>query len=256
MVKLRGQRIEVAALEHMIFRATDVQVAVVVVQHHIPHQQQREIRQHLVCLLEVGKPVVQSEVKWLPKMQSSDDFKSIVQNAAIAAESTFPPYMVPSSYLALECFPKTTSGKLDRRALQVFANSLPIHAFLAIDEKSAVLEPDTLEEITLQWIRSEVLAVPRTRIGKNSHFFRLGGDSLSTIRLVAALRQTEVSLTVQQIVANPILEIQATIVSTKRSSTTLASTGTGPPPFSLLRIDNERRQSLLAYISNTLKVIL
>jgi amino acid adenylation domain-containing protein len=85
-----------------------------------------------------------------------------------------PEYMMPAHIVVLEEFPLTSSGKLDRKAL-------PAPLFAAQPYRAPA---DAVEEI-LAGIYARVLGVQR--VGVEDSFFDLGGDSLSAIRVIAAI---------------------------------------------------------------------
>ncbi|WP_201406260.1 non-ribosomal peptide synthetase [Mycobacterium intracellulare] len=85
-----------------------------------------------------------------------------------------PEYMVPTHIVVLDEFPMTSSGKIDRKALPapVFATTV----FRA---------PQTQTEKIVAGLFAEVLAIDK--VGADDSFFDLGGDSLSAMRLIAAV---------------------------------------------------------------------
>ncbi|HEX2079484.1 MAG TPA: amino acid adenylation domain-containing protein, partial [Longimicrobium sp.] len=89
-----------------------------------------------------------------------------------------PEYMVPSAFVALDAFPLTPNGKVDRRALP------------APDAQAAerpFTPPRTPREQALAGIWREVLR--RERIGLDDDFFELGGHSLLAAQVLSRVRR-------------------------------------------------------------------
>ncbi|AUS79782.1 non-ribosomal peptide synthetase [Actinoalloteichus sp. AHMU CJ021] len=86
-----------------------------------------------------------------------------------------PEYLVPAVVVALPEPPLTPSGKLDRRALPRPA-----------DGTDPITEPRTATERLLAEVWAEALGLPR--VGVEDDFFRLGGDSITSMRAAARIR--------------------------------------------------------------------
>src|ERR1700742_582182 len=86
--------------------------------------------------------------------------------------------MVPSAVVVLEALPLTANGKLDTRAL-------PAPDYHDADRYRA---PANAIEDILVGIYAQVLGLER--VGVDESFFDLGGDSLSAMRVIAAINRS------------------------------------------------------------------
>ncbi|WP_435404969.1 amino acid adenylation domain-containing protein [Mycolicibacterium chitae] len=98
--------------------------------------------------------------------------------ARAALATRLPAYMVPAAVLVLGALPVTPNGKLDKRALPV-PGYTDTHRYRA---------PSTPTEEILAGVYAQVLGLDR--VGVDDSFFDLGGDSLSAMRVVAAVNSS------------------------------------------------------------------
>jgi amino acid adenylation domain-containing protein len=114
-----------------------------------------------------------------------------------------PGYMMPAAFVTLPALPSTPGGKLDRRALPEpdWSGAAPFVA------------PRTPVEELLASMWTDVLSVER--IGVDDTFLDLGGDSLTALRLVTAIRDRfELDLPPARLLAAPTISAMALEITT------------------------------------------
>ncbi len=125
--------------------------------------------------------------------------------ARTALAERLPRYMVPAAVVGLDALPVTVNGKLD-------ATALPEPDYAAAVHRA----PGTLTEEILAGIFAQVLGVER--VGVDDSFFDLGGDSLSTMRLIAAINAAlEIDLPVRTTFEAPTVAQLALRIGEERS---------------------------------------
>ncbi|HKS43845.1 MAG TPA: amino acid adenylation domain-containing protein, partial [Amycolatopsis sp.] len=97
-----------------------------------------------------------------------------------------PEYMVPAAFVALRAIPVTVTGKVDRAAL-------PAPDFAGTPARA----PVTPAEELLCGLFGEVLGVDE--VGGDDSFFELGGDSITSMLVVARARRAGLAITARQI---------------------------------------------------------
>ena len=118
---------------------------------------------------------------------------------------TLPNYMVPSYFTALDEFPYTPNGKIDK-------NALPIPNGILQNEKVGYIAPKTDLEVKLVSIWEEILNTKP--IGVKDNFFELGGDSILAMNLNIKLLNITDKIKYSDIFAYPtIVELSEKIQS-------------------------------------------
>ncbi|MGW0003308.1 amino acid adenylation domain-containing protein [Nocardia grenadensis] len=127
-----------------------------------------------------------------------------------------PDYMIPAALVRLDRLPLTANGKLDRKAL-------PLPDLGSAAGRGRALR-GAAEHTVAEAVRS-VLALPvATVLAADDDFLALGGDSISAIRLVSALKKSGLAITTGAL-------FEARTVAAIASAAT-SITGTAPPVLS------------------------
>jgi amino acid adenylation domain-containing protein len=155
-IKLRGFRIEPGEIEAVLDQLDEVQSSMVVA-HADPFG-----RHYLVAYY------VTADGAPLPVAQLQEPLAR-----------RLPAYMVPGVFVALQSFPRTPNGKIDR-------NRLPAPDLAAAVADEYVAPRDDLER-ALAAIWTDVIGAPRP--GIRDSFFRLGGHSLLAVRMFARIEK-------------------------------------------------------------------
>ncbi|KAL1925064.1 uncharacterized protein VTP21DRAFT_4718 [Calcarisporiella thermophila] len=133
-----------------------------------------------------------------------------------------PDYMVPATILALENFPMTPNGKVDKQKL----TEIPIQL-----ENDRTI-PVTKEQKLVVKLIASVLNLDVDQVDLHTSFFTLGGDSLSAVTLSTKLRTHGLSISVPQIFKASTPARIAALAQNRRESQLQHSTGiTGEIPL-------------------------
>jgi amino acid adenylation domain-containing protein/non-ribosomal peptide synthase protein (TIGR01720 family) len=161
-VKIRGYRIELGEIENALEQFEGVSQAVVVAK---------------------GTTDNKSLIAYILPDGTFDR-----QAISTYLEGKLPDYMVPSLFIKIDKIPVTPNGKVDRKALpDPDAGTLSENAYVA---------PRNETEEVLAEIWQQLLEIDQ--VGIHDDFFALGGHSLLSIRLIAAIRKKlgkEIALT-------------------------------------------------------------
>ncbi|TKS53499.1 amino acid adenylation domain-containing protein [Luteimonas yindakuii] len=152
-VKLRGLRIELGEIETAILASGAVRRAGVIVREDRPGDRR------LVAYL-----------------QPEGGVDLVALRTAVAAR--LPDYMVPAAFVALDDWPVTTNGKLDRGAL-------PAPVYDGAEGEA----PRTPTEQALAALFAQALGLDAEAVSADADFFALGGDSLSAVHLLMAIQR-------------------------------------------------------------------
>ena len=157
-VKIRGYRVELGEIEAALDRHPDVRTSVVVVREETPGD----------------KRVVAWFVPAGGAKPSASELRAHLR-------LTLPEHMLPASFTPLDVLPQTSSGKVDRRALEARE---PVAQQTASDVHVA---PRTPLEARMAELWEDVIGV--NPVGATDDFFELGGHSLLALRLFSEIEK-------------------------------------------------------------------
>ncbi|PRE81688.1 amino acid adenylation domain-containing protein [Burkholderia gladioli] len=151
-VKIRGFRIELGEIEAALSALPGVREALVMAREDEPGEKR------LVAYFVV------------------DDTEAASDTATLRAglSRTLPDFMLPAAFVALERFPLTANGKIDRKALPRPAQTVDTRQYVA---------PRTSIEERLAAIWAQVLHLDR--VGIHDNFFAVGGDSIRAVSVLS-----------------------------------------------------------------------
>ena len=155
-MKIRGYRVEVGEIEAELCGHSLVREAVVLV------QSRRGGASELVAYVLLKEGAVHDASKLRGYLKER-----------------LPEYMLPTSFIALEEFPLTPSGKIDRRRLPELVQPE------LIEQGGQTPQTSTAELIAGIW--SELLGLEH--VFSDDNFFEIGGHSLLATRVIARLRE-------------------------------------------------------------------
>jgi amino acid adenylation domain-containing protein len=155
-VKIRGNRVEVGEIEVLLNQLDGISQSVVIAREDVPGQKR------LVAYL-----VASGEKKDIAFLRDS-------------IEQKLPDYMMPSAFVWVDGFAKTTSGKVDRNALPAPDIQRPE---LSVLYRSA----NTTAEKRIAALWAQLLQLDKVGIFDN--FFELGGNSILALKTVAGLKK-------------------------------------------------------------------
>jgi len=202
-VKLRGFRIELGEIEARLTAHEDVRQAVVMARRLAAGQQ---------ALIAYVRPVSDKPAGRSPMLD-----EVLRQSLRSRLKRDLPDYMVPGFFLLMNDFPLTENGKVNRKKLPAPAAEAAARPYEP---------PRTPAETALARAWRELFQ--QERIGRNDHFFELGGDSLMAVRMIAIARRCGLLLSPRQALRHPTLADLAAAAAPADAGPSAAVTGEAP----------------------------
>ncbi len=184
-VKIRGFRVELGEIEAGIARHPSVRQVVVVAREDVPGDKR------LVAYFVAEEPPT-----------------DLIEQLRRQVRAVMPEYMVPSHFVALDAFPLSPNGKVDRKALPAPKGEDAVGS-------RETIGPRNQTEALLASIWSELLGV--AKVGIDDSFFELGGHSLLAIKAMSRIRDTlDVDLPLRRLFEDPtVAGIAAAVMKAK-----------------------------------------
>ncbi|KAI6774697.1 hypothetical protein HG530_001455 [Fusarium avenaceum] len=198
MVKIRGQRVELAEVERAIITIGSAEQTVVSVPKEGP------LANRLTVVLRI-KEADESFTASSEPMSCLPSGLSLVRAEGVREllMKRLPEFTVPTAYVFTKTLPVTASAKVDRVTISKWIQSMSpdMYEKMCIQDP-AIDEDDQMwreKEHVLQSILAEVLNLEAGKIKRHDSFLNLRGDSVAAMTVVSNSRKQTIILTVRDV---------------------------------------------------------
>ncbi|KAM0249676.1 hypothetical protein ACHAQJ_008937 [Trichoderma viride] len=212
-VKVHGQRLELTEIEAKLAQALPAGAKFCIDKVESPHFHNGSA---IVAFLSDSMKVSGDNC---PRICWYQVETTLQRSASIQAhlETVLPKSMIPSLYVPTTFIPLTTSHKTNRTTLRELIQSLDYFETQKLrkaDTSVGKIRALSDEESTLRELWASVLGMEPETIGPDDSFIQLGGDSVTSIKLMTMARSRGVALSSAAILSSPILRMQAQLALT------------------------------------------
>ncbi|KAK2598655.1 hypothetical protein N8I77_012050 [Diaporthe amygdali] len=227
-VKLNGLRIELGEIEHQIRQKVpdNMLVAVDVVTPHpvgsarilaafiAPKDplQTTDQGETSAAISSSADPEAQKLLSLLVS-ETSEIMHDALDGLEDALIASLPRHMVPTALVPLREMPLTASAKTDRKVLKQLASMVPTAELVRLGTSGKTRQlhaPGTVMERVLARLWGVALG-RELELDVRDSFFKIGGDSLSAMRLVSLARRDGIKVSVEQIFKRSVLQDMAQV---------------------------------------------
>jgi amino acid adenylation domain-containing protein len=196
-VKIRGQRVELGEIHGAIHDSGLLAGRSAVVDVVYPDDEPQQNYLTLFVEFPATSPEYANSIIAEDSGVIKAEIDALARNVRTKLSRILPLHMVPTVFLPVTAFPKTASGKVDRKVLRRGGGTKTTkRRLLGLPDGPAVSEA---ENSLLLNIISDVLGINLSSQQLDRSFLSLGGDSLRAIRLVSKLREEGRVITVAEI---------------------------------------------------------
>lgn len=182
MVKLRGYRVELGAIEQALNNLSFVKEAAVIVQDG-----PQNVQQLSAYLVPAGQSLTARDLRY-------------------ALQQSLPPHMIPTHYIFLAELPLNANGKIDRQALPALSPSRPALS-------TAYAPPTDASQAELITLWESLFGI--NPIGIHDDFFEIGGSSLTVLHLLAEIKKGfDVTIPIELFLQEPTIGNLSTLLQT------------------------------------------
>ena len=218
-VKLRGFRVELGEIEARLRALPGVAAAAVVVREDAPGEKR------LVAYVVPSGAV--------PSPEDAEAHARLRDGWRLALSASLPDWMIPQLWVKLEALPLSPSGKLDRRALPAPDRDRLRKAYVA---------PVSPAERALAGVWCDLLRVPE--VGRDDHFFELGGDSIIALQVVARVKKAGFVVALEHVFQHQTLRALASAASPVNDDPSEAERPAAPAAVGLEALSDAERAAL------------
>jgi amino acid adenylation domain-containing protein len=236
-IKLNGQRVELAEIENSLFSMLPSQRLAVFLLHSGPN------KNSLTAVIEATSTDAASnqDLELIKEGTLRERLARQVTEIRETMPSRVPKYMVPRTWFAVGKLPDTTSGKADRKMIQLWLEDMSPHVgrseALQVIHDAAATVSTTAMETSLQQAIGWALNLPTDNIPLDRSFMALGGDSIASMQLVTCLQTAGIILSVRQVLENKTIKELANLAQLRQQPVQSAKEVTDVP-FSLSPIQS------------------
>ncbi|KIA75536.1 hypothetical protein HK57_00693 [Aspergillus ustus] len=211
-VKIHGQRMELGEIEYRLHEHQYVRHAVVIL------PKTGRLQKRLVSVLSLNGLSVESSLISSSNCSLVNEESMLRQGmpevleVQSSLEGQLPPYMVPQTWAVIKTLPMLVSGKIDRKKITAWVESVDDATFDRIMgdydkiKRGEVALPKALPgskkddtKTVLKDILSRVLNLPADKIDMGRSFTSLGGDSITGMAFVSHARKQGIALSLHRI---------------------------------------------------------
>ncbi|EMT65569.1 Enniatin synthase [Fusarium odoratissimum] len=220
-VKIRGQRVELGAVETHLRQQLPDDMSIVVEAVKTSDSPTSTV---LVAFLIVSKGTEAAGDATILDLAATKEMSAKL-------EQVLPRHSIPSCYISMQHIPRTATGKVDRRKLRSIGRDILAQQLQGTSSlPSQLSSPTTSSRSKLEEVWCQCLGLESGAANIGSTFFELGGHSITAIKMVNMARSAGIELKVSDIYQNPTLAGLEAIVNGSAVPYTLIPTTTRDGP--------------------------